>query len=197
MEFLTLYEAGKICGVSLKDVSEWISQGLIPASTTGDGHCRIKRKDLQAFMRRQGILMHKMNEEDRKKILVVDDNKLLVDTIVEGLQEEPYHYEIISASDGFEAAVQIRDAKPDLLVLDIMMPDIDGHEVCRKLKSDETAKEIKIIVLSAYLDDENLEKMKQCGADACFSKPLSLKSLKKEIRRMLGIEVPENRGETT
>jgi CheY-like chemotaxis protein len=72
------------------------------------------------------------------------------------------------------------------LVLDIMMPDIKGYEVCKRIKSDEITRDTKIIVLSAYLDEEKFKKMKEYGADLCFSKPLPLPQLKQEVARLLG-----------
>ena len=69
-----------------------------------------------------------------------------------------------------------------------MMPDIKGNAVCRKIKSSETTKETKIIVLSAYLDEEKFKEMKDHGADICFSKPLPLPQLKEEVARLLKLK---------
>jgi excisionase family DNA binding protein len=192
MEILTLYQAAKHCGVSPKTMSQWIEEGRIEAFRTVEGHRRIRRKDLYGLLRRQGIPIPNAADEetDMRRILVIDDDRLIVETIVASLEEEPHNYEILSASDGFEAGLQVKQFKPDLLILDIMMPDVDGHEVCRQVKQDPETSHTKIIVLSAYLDEENYEKMKQCGADACFSKPLPLRSLKKEIARMLELQTP-------
>jgi CheY-like chemotaxis protein len=68
-----------------------------------------------------------------------------------------------------------------------MMPDIKGYEVCQKVKSNPDTKETKIIVLSAYLDEDKFKKMKDHGADVCFSKPLPLSQLKEEVARLLGL----------
>ena len=121
----------------------------------------------------------------RKRILVVDDDQVIVETITAALEEDPHNYEVISAADGFEAGIQVGHFKPDLLILDIMMPDIDGYEVCNTIKSSENTKHIKIIVLSGYLDEENYRKMREFGADVCFSKPLPLDKLKEEIAQLL------------
>jgi CheY-like chemotaxis protein len=121
----------------------------------------------------------------RKRILVVDDDQVIVETITAALEEDTHNYEVISAADGFEAGIQVGHLKPDLLILDIMMPDIDGYEVCHTIKSSENTKHIKIIVLSGYLDEENYRKMREFGADICFSKPLPLDKLKEEIARLL------------
>jgi CheY-like chemotaxis protein len=153
------------------------------------GHRRIKKEDLDQFLKEKGMpLPEELKAEERKKILVVDDDKIIVETIVQALEEDEYGYEMISASDGFEAGLQVNHFKPDLLILDIMMPDINGYEVCQKIKSNPETKDTKIIVLSAYLDDEAFTQMKEHGADACFSKPLPLEQLKFEVAKLLGLK---------
>ena len=184
---LTVYKASQLCKVSSKSIINWIDAGHIKAYKTVGGHRRIKREDLEFFMKRQGIPIP--NEEpDRahKRILVVDDDPIIVETIVQALEEDEYDYEVISAADGFEAGLQVNHFKPDLLILDIMMPDIKGFEVCKRIKTDESTKTTKIIVLSAYLDEEKFKNMKENGADVCFSKPLPLPQLKQEVARLLG-----------
>ena len=78
--------------------------------------------------------------------------------------------------------------KPHLLILDIMMPDIKGYEVCKKVKSNPETQDTKIVVLSAYLDEEKFKQMKEYGADVCFSKPLPLPQLKEEVARLLELK---------
>jgi len=149
----------------------------------------IKQADLVEFMKKQGIPIPQAEQKsERIKILVVDDDAIIVETIVQALEEDENDYEVISASDGFEAGLQVNHFKPDLLILDIMMPDIKGYDVCRKIKSQDDTKDTKIIVLSAYLDEEKFKKMKDYGADACFSKPLPLPQLKEEVAQLLGLQ---------
>ncbi len=189
MEILTVSQAGKYCRVSPKTIINWIEAGHLKAYKTVGGHRRIKKEDLDQFLRDKGMpLPEEPKGEERKKILVVDDDKIIVETIVQSLEEDEYGYEMISASDGFEAGLQVSHFKPDLLILDIMMPDINGYEVCQKIKSNPETKDIKIIVLSAYLDDEAFKQMKEYGADACFSKPLPLEQLKYEVAKLLGLK---------
>ena len=68
------------------------------------------------------------------------------------------------------------------------MPDIKGYDVCKKIKTDDETKNTKIIVLSAYLDEEKFKQMKDNGADVCFSKPLPLSKLKDEVAKLLGLK---------
>jgi excisionase family DNA binding protein len=188
-DVLTVFKASQYCRVSPKTIINWIDSGHIPAYRTVGGHRRIKRTDLEGFMRRQGIPSPQEElMEERKRILVVDDDPIIVETIVQALEEDEYNYEVISASDGFEAGLQVNHFKPHLLILDIMMPDIKGYDVCKRIKEKPETKDIKIIVLSAYLDEEKFRKMKEYGADVCFSKPLPLPQLKEEVAKMLGLK---------
>ncbi len=191
-DILTVFKASKQCNVSPKTIINWIESGHITAYKTVGGHRRIKQSDLVAFMTKQGIpIPEDTSVEERTRILVVDDDPIIVETIVQSLEEDEHDYEVISASDGFEAGIQVNHFKPHLLILDIMMPDIKGYEVCKKIKSDEETKDIKIIVLSAYLDEEKFKKMKEHGADVCFSKPLPLPQLKEEVARLLGLSIDD------
>ena len=186
---LTVFTASKYCHVSSKTIINWIDAGHIKAYRTVGGHRRIRKSDLEEFMRNQGIpLPEDSGQTSRKKILVVDDDMIIVESIVQSLEEDEFDYEVIFASDGFEAGLQVNHFNPDLLILDIMMPDIKGYEVCKKIKSDEKTQDTKIIVLSAYLDEEKFARMKENGADVCFSKPLPLPQLKDEVAKLLGLK---------
>ncbi len=185
-DILTVAKASEYCRVSSKTIINWVESGYIEAYKTVGGHRRINKKALEAFMKKQGIpIPNGEVGDERIRILVVDDDPIIVETIVLALEEDESDYEVISASDGFEAGLQVNHFKPHLLILDIMMPDIKGYEVCNKVKSNPDTKDTKIIVLSAYLDEEKFKKMKDYGADACFSKPLPLPQLKEEVARLL------------
>jgi excisionase family DNA binding protein len=189
MEILTVAQAGTYCNVSTETIINWLDKEGLSALKSEGGHRRIKKDDLDKFLKEKGIpLPVDAKSQVRKKILVVDDDKIIVETIVQALEEDECGYDLISAADGFEAGLQVNHFKPDLIILDIMMPDINGYEVCKKIKSNPAEKDIKIIVLSAYLDAEAFEQMKSSGADACFSKPLPLAQLKREVANLLGLE---------
>jgi len=191
-DVLTVFQAGQHCNVSPKTIINWIDSGHIKAYKTVGGHRRINRTDLVAFMQKQGIpIPNEAPAEGKKRILVVDDDPIIVETIVQALEEDEFDYEVISASDGFEAGLQVNHFAPNLLILDIMMPDIKGYEVCKKIKENQATRDTKIIVLSAYLDEDKFKKMKENGADACYSKPLPLPQLKEEVARLLGLSKDE------
>ncbi len=199
----TVNQASELLQVSPQTIVNWIEAGRLKAYKTPGGHRRIKKSDLEAFVKQHDMPVFRLpsdpDEEGKKvkKILVVDDDQVIVATITAGLEEDPHAYEVITAADGFEAGIQVSHFKPDVLILDIMMPDIDGYEVCRILKSSEETKHIKIIVLSGYLDEESYKKMREYGADLCFSKPLPLDRLKEEIARLLYPEEDKEAGTVT
>ncbi|MDA8404115.1 MAG: response regulator [Desulfobacteraceae bacterium] len=185
-DVFTVYKASQYCKVSSQTIINWIDSGYFNAYKTPGGHRRISRKDLEAFMTKQGIpIPAEVVDDGRRRILVVDDDPIIVESIVQSLEEDEHDYEVISASDGFEAGLQVNHFKPHLLILDIMMPDIKGYEVCQKIKTGKDTKDTKIIVLSAYLDEEKFKQMKENGADVCFSKPFPLSQLKAEVARLL------------
>jgi excisionase family DNA binding protein len=189
MGILTISQASQLCGVSMRTIINWVEAGHIKSYKTVGGHRRIQKEDLYKFMSDHDIPLPPEERCDvRKRILVIDDDKIIVKTLVMALEEDEHGYEVISAADGFEAGLQLAYFKPDLVILDIMMPDINGYEVCKRIKLNNETKSIKVIVLSAYLDAESYARMKGYGADLCFAKPLLLPDLKKEVTKLLGIE---------
>ncbi|MCX5751634.1 MAG: response regulator [Candidatus Saganbacteria bacterium] len=121
----------------------------------------------------------------RKKILVVDDEADIVDLLTLRLEGEGF--EVISAGDGNAGLDKARREKPDLIILDLMLPKIDGYRVCRLLKFDEKYKNIPIIMFTARGQDEDRKLGEEVGADAYLVKPFDPQLLMKTINRLLGI----------
>jgi|UniRef100_UPI00404B32E5 two-component system, OmpR family, alkaline phosphatase synthesis response regulator PhoP len=120
---------------------------------------------------------------DNKKILIVDDEPNIVLSLDYLVRKKGYTPFI--ARNGSEALAIAQAEIPDLILLDIMMPDIDGYEVCQTLKSDERFAATKIIFLSAKSKKEDIEKGLQMGADKYFTKPFSTKQLLQEMVDLL------------
>jgi len=191
-EVVSVNKASQYCKVAPQTIVNWINIGKLKAYRTAGGHRRILKSDLDEFLDRYHMPSFESSsftpakkKTGATKILVVDDDPVIVETIMAALAEDPHNYEVASAADGFEAGLQVSRFNPDLLILDIRMPNIDGYEVCRTLKKSNYTKHIKIIVLSAFLDEENTGKLLKSGADLCFSKPFPLDMLKQEIERIL------------
>lgn len=120
----------------------------------------------------------------KRKVLVVDDHEELVQTIILFL-EATGEYDCAAAYDGFEAGLRVMTFAPDLVLLDLFMPQMDGFQVCRRLKADPKTQHVRILVMTAYAEKENLDKARVCGADECLVKPFTMETLKQRIEILL------------
>jgi two-component system alkaline phosphatase synthesis response regulator PhoP len=120
---------------------------------------------------------------DRKRILVVDDEIYIVHILEFSLTMEGYT--VLTASDGEEALKMIEQERPDLVVLDIMMPKLDGYEVCRRLRQDDQFGTLPVILLSAKGRPVDREAGLHAGADDYIAKPFSPRKLLEKIRTLL------------
>jgi len=120
----------------------------------------------------------------RKKILVVDDEIQLVEMLK--MRLEANGYEALTAYDGREALEKVRNQNPDLILLDLMLPKMDGYKVCRMLKFDKKYKNIPIIIFTARVQESDKEKGSQVGADAYIIKPFEPQVLLSKIKELLG-----------
>jgi two-component system alkaline phosphatase synthesis response regulator PhoP len=118
------------------------------------------------------------------RILVADDETYIVHILDFSLGMEGY--EVITAFDGEEALQKATESKPDLIILDIMMPKMDGYETCKALKSDERTKDIPVILLSAKGQKVSMQTGYDVGADEYISKPFSPRKVVDRINTMLG-----------
>lgn len=122
-------------------------------------------------------------KNDKKKILLVEDEKDMAYAVT--LQLEAKGYEVITASDGREGLEKARIKKPDLIILDLMLPKIDGYKVCRMLKFDNKYKHIPIILFTARAQDSDKKTGKEVGADAYITKPFEPSALLNKIYELL------------
>jgi len=121
-----------------------------------------------------------------KKVLVADDEQGFVEFVRDRLEAEGF--DVITAYNGVEALEMAHSSGPDLVILDILMPQMNGYDVCRKLKIDDKLKKIPVIMLSAKFQPNDIEFAKEMGADAYLTKPLELKILSDKINELLKIK---------
>jgi DNA-binding response OmpR family regulator len=119
----------------------------------------------------------------QKTILVVDDEKDLVDFV--RLRLETNNYAVVAAADGEEALGAVEKNNPDLIILDILLPKLDGFKVCEKLKKDPRFSKIPIIMLTAKGQEKDILLAKQMGADAYISKPFDAQLLLYDVKKLL------------
>ncbi len=122
--------------------------------------------------------------KDRPRILIVDDEPDVVTFIETALRLEG-KYELAAAFDGFEARHQLTTFRPHLVILDLMLPGMNGFDICQTVRSDPAARNVRILVVTGFATDENIEKALRYGADDYLEKPLKLESLREKARRLL------------
>jgi len=118
-----------------------------------------------------------------KKILVCDDEPYILMALTDAVEMEGY--ECVTAINGKEALQKARETLPDLIMLDIMMPFMDGFEVCRELKADATTRDIPVIMLTAKSQQVDIQKGKDAGADDYITKPFRPSTLRKKFNEVL------------
>ena len=128
-----------------------------------------------------------------KKVLLVDDEVDFVDVVRTRL--EANNFEVVTAYDGEEALEKVKEQIPDIIILDVIMPKISGFDVCRKLKSDQSYKEIPIIMLTAKFQPSDIEFGKELGAETYLTKPVKLDELSEKINELLRQKMPTVRPE--
>jgi excisionase family DNA binding protein len=180
----TTFAIAKMLDVYPSTVANWVDSGKLKAFSTPGGHRRIMPEDLESF-----LIKHKMPippglNTRAKEILVVDDDPIIIEAIVTFLTQSGKGFKIHTAADGFAAGKELGLHKPDLVILDIKLPGIDGFGVCRQIKALD--KGVKVIAITGYDTEENRSRIMQAGADAYLAKPFRMASLMAEIEKMLG-----------
>jgi len=185
---LTASEIAQYCDVTPRTVTQWISEGKINAHRTPGKHSRVKREDFINFLEKYDIPVpdELRTNDGKKRILIVEDDEDMVQSIRRMLLTEN-KYEIDVAYDGFVAGQKFMANKPDLVILDIKMPKVDGYKLCSAIRGDPNNKNVKIVVISGAIDVKGAEKMKLLGANDYLPKPFDNNDLKRKIERLLKV----------
>jgi excisionase family DNA binding protein len=182
--FLTTRESADRLGVSVNTLKAWIRQQRLPALRTPGGHHRIAEADLEAFRARLARAV-RPRAVTRDRILVVDDDPQLLETIGDGLRRMFPDATVETVADGYDALLKIGAFRPDVLVLDLRMPRLEGYDVCARLKAGAATRAIRIVAMTAHADEEARQRALACGADAFLGKPFTLEGLEAAVRGLL------------
>ena len=182
-DLFTSFQAGDYCGVSYMTVKRWIFADKLNAHRTPGGHYRILKKDLQIFMLKNGLPIPEDDEIISTKVLIVDDDKLLRDSLEKYLKKQ--RFEVITAEDGYDACFKLNQYSPDIIILDLVMPKMNGFRICELVKNNPETKDIKVIVLTGYASEENVEKAYKYGVDDVLSKPVKVDELLEKIYELI------------
>ncbi len=183
----TTGEAAKICKVSQQTIIRCFDSGQLKGfRVPGSRFRRIPREQLYSFMRDNGIPTDAL-DSGKRKILVVDDDEQLVELICDHLDRDG-RFEVRSVNNGFDAGMMVKDYQPDLIVLDVMLPDINGKEVCQRVRSEKSVDEVPIVCISGMVEADKIQELRDAGANDFMKKPFEVDALIDRICQLLDVE---------
>src|SRR5262245_25695736 len=183
----TTGEAAKICKVSQQTIIRCFDNGQLKGfRVPGSRFRRIPREALYKFMKDNGIPTDAL-ESGKRKVLVVDDDFELVQLITRVLEEDG-RFEVRIAGNGFDAGMMVKEYRPDIIVLDVMLPDINGKEVCHRVRSDSNLEDVRILCISGMIEEDKVHELRLSGADDFLHKPFDIEELIERMCTLLEIE---------
>ena len=182
--YLTPAEVANLLMVSTAAVRRWAAERELRALTTPGGHRRFLPEDVEDFITKR---TKNGNSEDPKglRVLIVDNDKKLSSYLMKMLGKYPEKILPDLAVNGYEAGIKVYDFNPDVVLLDLMMPGINGFQVCESLKGSSATKEIRVIAMTEYPSAENSIRIIKAGAEACIPKPIN----KNKLLELLDVRV--------
>lgn len=183
----TTGEAAKICNVSQQTIIRCFDSGQLKGfRVPGSRFRRIPRDVLYKFMKDNGIPTDAL-ESGKRKALLVDDDEELVEMLRDSLEADG-RFEVRIANNGFDAGMMVKEYHPDIIVLDVMLPDINGREVCQRVRSDSAMDDVKIICISGMVEQDKIADLKAAGANEFLQKPFDIETLVERMCKHLDIE---------
>ncbi len=178
---LTPNEVAELLMVNPVTVRQWAARGLLRSLTTPGGHRRFLLSDVEEFARSRGTAPGSRRSGRPDRVLIVDDDLHLSRLMQELIHQRDANVVTEIAHDGFEAGVKVESFRPHAMVLDLMMPGMDGFEVCRRLRARPTLNHIRIVAVTGFASKENVDRILAAGADACLEKPIDSERLLVEL----------------
>jgi len=179
----TTFEAAKICHVTHHSIKNWIKQGLIKASRTPGGHYRILEEDLDAF-REEYDMFPRVKGTGKKRVMIVDDSPDALALMEKVLADEGF--ELIKVSNATEVGLKAAQLLPDLILLDFLMPEVNGFEVCKALRANDQTRNTPIMAVTCLTKERDIERIFECGADEYLAKPFKVDQLLEKVRELIG-----------
>jgi len=182
----TTGEAADICKVSQQTIIRCFDSGRLKGfRVPGSRFRRIPRESLLVFMRENGIPPDAL-DSGKQKILVVDDDPEIVELFVDVLTRDG-RFDVKTARSGYDAGMLTQEFNPDLIILDYMLPDINGNVVCKTIRQNPNFAETKIIIVSGVVNQDEINDLMRSGADEFVKKPFNIEKLIEKIGQLLTI----------
>jgi excisionase family DNA binding protein len=176
-QLYTTHDISRLLQVDPSTVSKWIDRGILMAFRTPGGHRRVRSGDLRSF-----LIAHQMPVPEELgsavvKLLIVDDEKAVLDGLKRAFKPYANQVELTTTTSGVEALLLVSENKPHGMLIDLNMPDIDGLEVCRRIRARKNMESVRLITMTGNHSPEVVEQAKEAGAVACLSKPFDVQQV--------------------
>ena len=189
-DLYTTGEAADICKVSQQTIIRCFDSGRLDGfRIPGSKFRRIPRENLIKFMKDNGIPLDNLNsgKNGKIKVLIVDDDVEIVELMVDVLSRDG-RFDIQTAGSGYEAGLKTEQFRPDVIILDYMLPDVNGNIVCKTIKSNPNFESIRIIIVSGVANPEEVQDLLDSGATEFIKKPFNIADLVDRIRQVVDKE---------
>ncbi|HAZ06953.1 MAG TPA: hypothetical protein DCZ01_00195 [Elusimicrobia bacterium] len=181
----TTFEVARLCGVFHTTVINWVNKGKLKARVTPGGHRRISLSELVPFMKKYEMPVPAGIEDVHQQILVLDDEPMMTRLIEKGFAKHRDRYQVQVSNNPVDALVLVGKKLPDLLVMDLMMPVMDGFQVCQILKSSPATKDMKIVAISGRKMTAAQQGFLAENVDEFIQKPFEMTDLVAMVDRLL------------
>jgi len=186
-DLFTTGEAAEICKVSQQTIIRCFDAGRLDGfRIPGSKFRRIPRQSLIKFMKENNIPLDAL-ESGKKKILIVDDDPEIVELLVDVLVRDG-RFETRTASSGYDAGMLTQQLRPDLILLDYMLPDVNGNVVCQTIRKNPEFENVKIIIVSGVVKQDEIDQLLKSGAEDFIRKPFDITELTDKITAVLQME---------
>ena len=183
-DLFTTGEAAEICRISQQTIIRCFDAGRLEGfRVPGSRFRRIPRQNLIKFMKDNNIPLDSI-ESGKRKVLIVDDDAEIVELIVEVLERDG-RFEVKTASSGYEAGMATQRFRPELILLDYMLPDVNGNVVCQTIRKNPEFENIKIIIVSVVVKEDEISQLLKSGADDFIRKLFNITELTDKITAVL------------
>jgi excisionase family DNA binding protein len=186
----TTGEVARICNISQQTVIRCFDSGRIKGfKVPGSKFRRVPRTELLAFMKANGIPPENIDvafAPRRRRVLIVDDEIAIVELLIEVLAEDE-RFEAFSATNGFDAGVKTQELRPDIVLLDYMLPDINGNVVCQRIRKNPDLAHTRIIIVSGAASQAERQQLLDAGANEFIRKPFDVTALVTRMAELLGV----------
>ncbi|MCC7191289.1 MAG: response regulator [Phycisphaeraceae bacterium] len=183
-QIFTTGEAAEVCKISQQTIIRCFDSGRLRGfRVPGSKFRRIPREELIRFMRENNIPTDSL-EGGKRRILIVDDDEQIVELFVDVLSRDD-RFEVKTAATGYDAGVLTEQFRPDLMILDFMLPDINGNVVCKTVRSNPDLAGMKIIIVSGVVNQDEIDELLKAGADEFVKKPFNIEKLLARVGELL------------